>query len=83
MTARGDFRRACRDALLDQEGTLSDLRAALAALHLIASASEGIEKDDMDGLRHVTGGARELAAALHRSWREALERVDARGRSEA
>ena len=78
MTARGDFRSACRDALLDQEGTLSDLRAALAALHLIASAGEGIEKDDMDGLRHVTGGARELAAALHRSWRDALERVGGR-----
>lgn len=81
MTARRDVRRACHDALLDQEETLSDLRAALAALHLIASASESMEKDEMVGLRHVTGGARELAAALHRSWNEALDRLGWRSRS--
>ena len=66
-------RLALRDALLAQEGPLSDLQAILSALDLIASASQGIERDDMIGLRIVTRYAKDIAHALHRSWRNAVE----------
>ena len=76
--ARRAPRAALRDVLLDQEERLSDLRAALAALSLISSAYEGIEKDDMAGLRYVTIKARALADALHGAWRDAVQSLDVR-----
>ena len=76
--ARHEARAALRDVLLDQEERLSDLRAALAALSLISSAYEGIEKDDMAGLRYVTTNARALADALHGVWKDAVQRLDRR-----
>ena len=75
MTVRRRSRRALLDALLAEEETLSDLRAALVALSLIASAAEGIEKDDLVGLRFVTRAARDLADAIHRSWQDAVRRL--------
>ena len=64
-----------REAMLDQEEDLSDLRAALAALSLMASTPDGIEADDMPGLLFVTRRARALAGSLHRAWRDGLERL--------
>ena len=71
-------RGALRDALLDVEEVLSDLRAALTALSLISSTSGGIEEDEMSGLRYVTARAREHADDLHRSWRDAARRLGSR-----
>ncbi len=62
-----------QEALLAQEAPLSDLQAILSALDLIASASQGIERDDMNGLRIVTRYAKEIASALHHSWKNAIE----------
>ncbi len=64
-----------RDAVLDLEEPLADLRSALAALDLIASGAAGIERDDMVGLRYVAKQARELADATHRRWRMVVDRV--------
>lgn len=72
-------RRRSRDmlrvALLNEEEKLYDLKAALAALTIMASAPDGIEADDMPGLRYVAGSARELADALHHAWRDAVGRL--------
>ena len=78
MTADRTSRETLRGVLLDQEETLRDLRAALAALDLISSVSEGIERDDMAGLRFVATGARTLADTLHRHWRDAVQHLDLR-----
>ena len=75
MTRRPKFREMIREAMLDQEENLSDLRAALAALPLMASTPDGIEADDMAGLLFVTRRARALAGSLHRVWRDGLERL--------
>ena len=61
------------EQMLDQEESLVDLRAALAALTVMASASEGIEPDDMPGLRYVARGGRDFADPLHSPWRGAVE----------
>ena len=68
-------RQVLRDAMLDQEERLHDLRAAIVAVSLMASALDGIEAADMTGLRFVTRTARELADALHHAWRDAVERL--------
>lgn len=54
--SRGELRDAMLEQTLDQEEKLVDLRAALAALTVMASASGGIEPDDMPGLRYVARG---------------------------
>ncbi len=68
---------ALMDAFLAQEEPLSDLRALLSALDLIASASQGIEKADMIGLRIVTRYAKDIAHALHQSWKVTLDCAEA------
>ena len=78
MTRRLKSRAKLRDALLDQEEDLRCLRAALAALTVMASAPDGIEADDMAGLSFVARSARELAGSLHTSWRDALDRLGPR-----
>ena len=82
MTARHRPRQALRGALLDQEEALGDLQAVLVALDLIASGHDGIGQDDMAGLRITIRYARDIAAALRRSWRDAVERVGGRVRPE-
>ena len=73
MTHRYRSRARLRDAMLDQEERLYDLRAALAASTVMASAPDGIEIDDMPGLWFVARDARDLSDFLHRSWRDTLE----------
>ena len=68
-------RGALRDALLDVEGDLSDLRAALAALSLISSTTGGIDETEMLGLRYVTSHAVDHADRVYRAWRDAARRL--------
>lgn len=75
VTRRRRSRQVLRDAMLDQEETLHDLRAAIVAVSLMVSAPDGIEAADMVGLRFVARTARELAEALHHAWRDAVERL--------
>ena len=75
MTRRRSSREKLRAALLDREKTLHDLRAALAALTVMASAPDGIETGDMAGLRFVARSARELAASLHHVWRHTIQHL--------
>ena len=82
MTRRHRDRTRLRDAMLDQEQNLYDLRAALAALSLIASVPDGVETDDMPGLRFVARIARDLANSLHHAWRDALEQLGPPSRTE-
>lgn len=70
-----DSRKMLRDALLDEEERLHDLRAALAALTIMASTRDGIDSEDLIGLRFVTRIARDLGDALHHAWRHAVERL--------
>ena len=83
MTRRRTTRDILRDAMLNQEQDLYDLRAALAALTVMASAPNGIETDDMAGLYLVARSARDLAGSLHHVWRDTIEHLNPRGRSEA
>ena len=76
--SRGELRDAMLEQTLDQEEKLVDLRAALAALTVMASASGGIQPDDMPGLRYVARGGRDLADSLHQAWRGAVERLGTR-----
>ena len=75
MTRRPKFREMIREAMLDLEEDLSDLRAALTALSRMASTPDGIEADDMAGFLVVTCRARALAGSLYRAWRDGLERL--------
>ena len=68
--------------MLDQEEPLTDLQAVLAALDLIASGNQGIEKDDMIGLRLLTRYARELADSLRQSWKASIERDEPHGEAD-
>ena len=83
MTEQDRPRTALRRALLDQEETLSDLRAVLVALDLIASVDDGIDHADMIGLRITIKHARELSETLRRSWRDAVARVGGRIHADA
>ena len=75
MTRRRRSLASLRSAMLDQEERIHDLRAALSALTVMASAPEGIESGDMAGLRFVARSARELANSLHHAWRDALKQL--------
>lgn len=75
MKQRRDPRAMLRDALLAEEERLHDLRAALAALTIMASTRDGIDSDDLIGLRFLTRITRDLGDALHHAWRDAVERL--------
>ena len=74
-------RRSLPGMLLDLELPLTELQDIIVALDLIASGSllNGIDSDDMQGLKAVTRHARELSDRLRTAWSQILKQVDPAG----
>ncbi len=56
--------------VLTQEETLTDLHDAIVALDLIAGGNQGVEADDMVGLKVLTRLARARAETVRQAWRD-------------